>query len=123
MEEVGATPRYLVEREFPGVGTLTPEELEAISHGLSSGPGDSGGRVQCERAYLTQDRIHLVYVADGPGPVRTHLVSAGLLGDPIVEITSEIVPGSAEVAGSEGSRTRSVGASAPPEEDVDDRPR
>lgn len=98
---MGATPRYLVERQFPGAGTLTPEELEAISRRLSPGPGESGARVQCERGYLTTDRIYLLYVAGGPDPVRTHLVGAGLLGDPIVEITSEIVPDPAEAGGRE----------------------
>jgi hypothetical protein len=90
-QEVGATPRYLVERELPGAGTLTPGELEAIARRVRVGPGRSGAGFEFERAYLTPDRICLIYLAEGPAPVRTHLVAAGLLGDPIVEITSEIV--------------------------------
>lgn len=78
--------------------------------------GGGGAGFECERAYFTPDRSYLVYQAEGPGPVRTHLVGAGLLGDPIAEITSEIVPRPAGAAGSEGGRTRSV--AAPLEEDV-----
>jgi hypothetical protein len=76
-------PRYLIERELPGAGKLTPAELQGIAQKSNEVLGGMGGRAHWLESYVTDDAITCVYVADSPEAVREH---AALGGFPVTDI-------------------------------------
>jgi hypothetical protein len=56
-------PKYVIEREIPGAGSLTPEQILAISQKSCSVPKNLGPKIQWVESYVTQDKIYCVYIA------------------------------------------------------------
>ena len=56
-------PRYVIEREIPGAGKLSPQELQAISQKSCSVLDQLGPRIQWEQSFVTGDKIYCVYIA------------------------------------------------------------
>ena len=88
-------PEYLIEREFPGAGRLSPAELEAISQKSREALNQLGPEIQWERSYVTGDKIYCVYRAPNEEMVREHARRAGLPANRISEITTILDPVSA----------------------------
>lgn len=65
-------PRYLIERELPGAGSLSDEDIQAISQKSNEVLAGMAGRAQWVQSYVTDDAITCVYVADNPESVREH---------------------------------------------------
>jgi hypothetical protein len=56
-------PKYVIEREIPGVGKLSPQELQAISQKSCAVLAGVGPRVQWVESYVTDDKIYCIYIA------------------------------------------------------------
>ena len=56
-------PKYIIEREIPGAGQLSPEELQGISQTSCSILKNLGPQIQWVESYVTQDKIYCVYIA------------------------------------------------------------
>lgn len=54
-------PRYVIERELPGAGNLSPQELQAISQKSCGVLDDLGPRIQWVESYVTEDKIYCTY--------------------------------------------------------------
>lgn len=65
-------PKYLIEREVPGAGDMTPDQLHAMSAKSNEVLAQLGGRAQWVQSYVTGDRLFCVYNADGEESVREH---------------------------------------------------
>jgi hypothetical protein len=65
-------PKYVIERELPGAGAMSSEELAAIACRSNTVLSGMNGRAQWLHSYVTDDRIICVYVADDPEAVREH---------------------------------------------------
>jgi hypothetical protein len=89
-------PRYVIEREIPGAGSLSPTELRAISQRSCAVLNDLGPQVQWVQSYVTGDKVYCVYVAPNEELIREHARQGGFPADRISEVKSVIDPVTAE---------------------------
>ena len=88
-------PRYLIERELPGAGSLSDMEVQAISQKSNDVLAGMAGRAQWVQSYVTDNAITCVYVADSPESVREHAAAGGFPCTNVREVGRIIDPTSA----------------------------
>ena len=64
--------QFIIERDLPGVGALSADELRAISQKSCAVLAELGSEVQWQHSYVTADRIYCVYLAASEELVREH---------------------------------------------------
>jgi hypothetical protein len=89
-------PKYLIEREIPGAGNLTPEQLHAISQKSCSVLNGLGPQIQWMESYVTGDKVYCVYIAPNEEMIREHARQGGFPANRVAEIKSIIDPTTAE---------------------------
>jgi hypothetical protein len=89
-------PRYVIEREIPGAGELSQEELHGISQKSCAVLQELGPRVQWEHSYVTGDKIYCVYIAPDEASVRRHAEMGGFPANSIAQVQNIIDPTTAE---------------------------
>ena len=89
-------PRFLIERELPGAGKLSPAELKAISQKSCGVLDRMGPQIQWIHSYVTGDKIYCVYRAPNAELVREHARQGGFPASRVEQITSVIEPVTAE---------------------------
>ena len=89
-------PKYVIEREIPGAGKLTPEQLQGISQTSCGVLRKLGPEIQWLHSYVTQDKIYCIYIAPNEELVRQHASQGGFPANKISEIASTIDPTTAE---------------------------
>lgn len=97
-------PRYVIEREFPGAGQLSQDELQGVAQKSCSVLQSQGPQIQWVQSYVTGDKIYCVYIAPNEEMIKEHARQGGFPADRISEIKSIIDPTTAE------EKTRSVGS-------------
>ncbi len=84
--------KYIIEREIPGAGNLTADQLKHIS-GVSCGVlSNMGPQIQWVQSYVAGDKIYCVYNAASPELVRDHAEKGGFPANLITEISAIIDP-------------------------------
>jgi len=87
---------YVIEREIPGAGNLTAEELKGISQ-VSCGVLDKmGSEIQWLHSYVTGDKIYCVYTAPNEEMVREHAMQGGFPANAVSAVTTVIDPSTAK---------------------------
>ncbi len=89
-------PQYLIERNIPGAGKLTPDELKAISQKSCSVLSTLGPQVQWVHSYVTGEQIYCIYRAANEELVREHARQGGFPANRVSEIKTTIDPTTAE---------------------------
>ena len=89
-------PKYLIEREIPGAGKLSPAELQGISQKSCGVLGKMGPQIQWLQSYVTGDKIYCVYIAPNEAAVREHASKGGFPANRVSQITTIIDPTTAE---------------------------
>lgn len=89
-------PRFVIEREIPGAGRLTPQELQAISQKSCGVLRSMGPQIQWVHSYVTDDKVYCVYVAPDEEAVRRHAQQGGLPANRISRVRTVIDPTTAE---------------------------
>jgi hypothetical protein len=89
-------PKFLIEREIPGAGSLSQPELQSISLTSCSVLQKIGPQIQWLQSYVTGDKIYCVYIAPNEEMVREHASQGGFPANRISEIKSVIDPTTAE---------------------------
>jgi hypothetical protein len=89
-------PKYVIERNIPNAGKLSPKELHAISEKSCRVVDALGPRIQWVQSYVTDDKVFCVYIAPNPELIREHAVRGGFPADAIHEIKTIIDPSTAE---------------------------
>ena len=89
-------PKYLIERDIPGAGKLSPAELRGISQKSCGVLQELGPQVQWMHSYVTGDKVYCVYVAPSEELVREHAKRGGFPANRVSQITSMIDPTTAE---------------------------
>ena len=89
-------PKYLIERELPGAGKLSPADLKGISQKSCSVLKGLGPQIQWVQSYVTDDKIYCVYIAPNAEMVRQHAERGGFPANRIAEIKAGIDPTTAE---------------------------
>jgi len=91
-------PKYLIEREIPGAGELSPEQLQAISQASCGVLQGMGPQIQWVQSFVTEDKITCVYIAPNEEMVREHARQGGFPANRVTEIRAIIDPTTAEAA-------------------------
>ncbi len=89
-------PKYLIEREIPGAGKLSAQELQAISQKSCVVLNQLGPQIQWTQSYVTDDKIYCVYITPNEEMVREHARQGGFPANRVSEIKSVIDPTTAE---------------------------
>jgi hypothetical protein len=89
-------PKYVIERELPGVGKITRDQALAISQKSCSVLNSLGPKIQWLHSYVTADKIYCVYIAPEE-MVLEHAKQGGFPANRISEVRLVIDPTSAEV--------------------------
>lgn len=91
-----AMPKYVIEREIPGAGKLSSQELKAISQKSCGVLSEMGPQIQWLQSYVTGDKIYCVYIAPNEKMVREHAQQGGFPANRVSEVASVIDPTTAE---------------------------
>ena len=86
---------YLIEREIPGAGKLTPEQLKAISQTSCNVLKEMGPQIQWIQSYVTGNKIYCIYKAESEELIREHAKKGGFPANTIIEVSSGISPATA----------------------------
>ena len=89
-------PKYVIEREIPGAGKLSSQELQAISQKSCGVLNALGPQIQWVQSYVTDDKVYCVYIAPNEQMVREHARQGGFPANRISEVKSVIDPTTAE---------------------------
>lgn len=89
-------PKYVIEREIPGAGKLTPEQLKGISQTSCGVLSNMGPQIQWVNSYVTADKIYCVYIAPNEEMVREHAKQGGFPANSVSEVSYTIDPTTAE---------------------------
>ena len=89
-------PQYLIERNIPGAGELSPGDLKAIARKSCGVLNHMGPQIQWVQGYVTADQIHCIYRALSEEMVREHARQDGFPADRVSEIAIDIDPTTAE---------------------------
>ena len=89
-------PKYIIEREIPGVGGLSAQELQSISQKSCAVLSGMGPQIQWVQSFVTGDKIYCVYIAPDEEMVREHARQGGFPANSIAEVKSVIDPTTAE---------------------------
>jgi hypothetical protein len=93
---INTMPKYIIEREIPGAGTLTTAQLHHIS-GVSCGALTKlGSQIQWKHSYVAGDKIYCVYIAPNKEMVLEHAKLGGFPANLITEVSVVIDPVTAE---------------------------
>jgi hypothetical protein len=89
-------PRYIIEREIPGAGKLSAEELRGVAQKSCSVLQQMGPQIQWIESYVTGDKIYCVYVAPNEEMIRQHATKGGFPANKISAVAAVISPTTAE---------------------------
>jgi len=89
-------PKFVIEREIPGAGKLSPAELKGISQKSCGVLRDMGPAIQWVHSYVTGDKIYCVYIAPNEQAVREHAQRGGFPANRISTVSTIIDPATAE---------------------------
>ena len=89
-------PKYVIEREIPGVGNSPAEALQAVSQTSCSVLKELGPQIQWLESYVTDDKIYCVYIAPNEDVIREHATRGGFPANRISEVKTIIDPTTAE---------------------------
>lgn len=89
-------PKFVIEREIPGAGNLTPEQLKGVSQTSCGVLTNLGPQIQWLHSYVTGDKIYCVYIAPNEEMVREHAKQGGFPANAVNEVKTIIDPTTAE---------------------------
>lgn len=89
-------PKFLIEREIPNAGALSPAELQAISQRSCGVLQQLGPSIQWVQSFVTEDKITCIYIAPNAELIREHAQMGGFPADRVLEVVTIIDPTTAE---------------------------
>ena len=91
-------PKFVIEREIPGAGKLSQQELQAISQKSCGVLNSMGPQIQWVQSFVTDEKIYCVYVAPDAETVREHARKGGFPANVVSRVRTIIDPTTAEAA-------------------------
>jgi hypothetical protein len=85
-------PKYVIERELPGAGKLSEEELREISQKSNKVLADLGPEIVWQQSFVTEDKIYCVYVAPDPDIIFEHARCGGFPANTVTKVSTVIDP-------------------------------
>ena len=89
-------PKFVIERNIPGAGSLSAHELHAISQKSCGVLGAMGPAIQWVESFVTDDKIYCVYIAPDEAMVREHARQGGFPADSVARVRAMIDPTTSE---------------------------
>lgn len=89
-------PKFIIEREIPQAGRLSPQELQSISLKSCGILRELGPQIQWVQSYVTKDKVYCVYIAPNEEAVREHAARGGFPANSVAEVRTVIDPTTAE---------------------------
>ncbi|WP_262964703.1 DUF4242 domain-containing protein [Methylobacter psychrophilus] len=89
-------PKYIIERDIPGAGALTAEQLQGISQTSCAVLKEMGPKIQWVESYVTDDKVYCVYIAPDQATIKAHAEQGGFPANRISEIKTMIDPTTAD---------------------------
>ena len=89
-------PKYVIEREIPNVGALSPDELKAVSQTSCGVLQEMGPTIQWVQSFVTGDKVYCIYVAPDEEAIKEHALRGGFPANSVAEIKAIIDPTTAE---------------------------
>jgi hypothetical protein len=90
-------PKYVIEREIPGAGELTAEQLKAMSQRSCEVLSRMGSQIHWIESYVTADKLYCIYIATSKALIEEHARQGGFPVNSIAEVLSVVKPSTAEV--------------------------
>ena len=89
-------PKFVIERDIPNAGKLSPQDLKAISQKSCGVLSKMGPQIQWVQSYVTNDKVYCVYVAPSEQMVREHAKQGGFPANSVARVMTVIDPTTAE---------------------------
>jgi hypothetical protein len=89
-------PKYIIERELPGAGNLSPADLHGVAQKSCSVLRELGPQIQWLESYVTDNKIYCVYIAPSEDLIRSHAAKGGFPANSISEVRAIIDPTTSE---------------------------
>jgi hypothetical protein len=89
-------PKFEIEREIPGAGKLTPEQLQGVSQTSCGVLRELGPQIQWVESLVTDDKIYCVYIAPDEDMVRKHAQMGGFPANRVAQVRAVIDPTTSE---------------------------
>ena len=89
-------PKFVIEREVPGVGSLPADQIQAIAQTSCSVLNNLGPQVQWLQSYVTDNKIYCIYIAADEATVREHAKQGGFPANSVAQVRSIIDPTTSE---------------------------
>lgn len=89
-------PQYLIEREIPGAGDMSGEQLRDASRHSNAVLAELGPEIQWVHSYVAGDRIYCVYDAPSDELIRQHAQASGFPANRITPVSAVIGPATAD---------------------------
>jgi hypothetical protein len=89
-------PKFVIEREIPGAGSFTAEQIQAISQKSCGVLRNLGPQIQWLHSYVTDNKIYCVYIAPNEAMVREHASQGGFPANSVAQVRRVIDPTTAE---------------------------
>jgi len=89
-------PKYVIEREVPGAGKLSAEELKGISQKSCGVLREMGSQIQWQESFVTDDKVYCIYIAQNEEAVREHAQKGDFAINNISEVKAVIDPTTSE---------------------------
>jgi len=89
-------PKFVIEREIPGAGKLSPMELKGVAQKSCDVLHTMGPKIQWQHSYVTGNKIYCVYIADSEKAVREHAQRGGFPANAVSAVCAVIDPATAE---------------------------
>ena len=89
-------PKFVIEREIPGAGKLSPADLQAISQKSCGVLSKMGPKIQWVNSFVTDDKIYCIYIAPDEATVREHATQGGFPANTVSRVRTMIDPTTSE---------------------------
>ena len=89
-------PKFVIEREIPGAGKLSPADLHAISQKSCGVLQTMGPKIQWLQSFVTDNKIYCVYIAPDEATVREHAMQGGFPANSVARVAAVIDPTTSE---------------------------
>ena len=87
--------KYVIERDIPGVGGLSAEQLKGAAATSNAALAQLGPRVQWVESFVTGDKTFCIYLAEDEAVIHEHARLSGFPATRITEVAGVINPGTA----------------------------
>jgi uncharacterized protein DUF4242 len=84
--------RYVIERDLPGIGSMSREQLKTAAATSNSALAKLSGKVQWLQSFVVDDKIFCIYVADSEAAVHAHARMSGFPATKVTEVRTVIDP-------------------------------